>query len=182
MSILLFYPFSALVVLLSLGVVFAANPVHSAVLLVGAMVGIAGVFLCLGCELLAMLQIFVYAGAIMILFLFIVTTIDTRKDEKFASSAQFAQISGIMLTGAMGVLFLIVALQFVEHLPDTDKWLGDAKSLGNAFLQNYSLPFEVITLVLLTAMVGVVVMSREALYRPSNAGVPPAISSEGKHV
>lgn len=175
MNILLFYPLSALVILLSLGVLFAANPVHSAVLLVGAMVGIAGIFLCLSCEFLAMLQILVYAGAIMVLFLFVVMTIDTRKDEKFASSNKFAQSSGILLSLAMIGLLLFVGLQFVEHLPDTEKWLGDAKSLGNAFLQSYALPFEAITLVLLTAMVGVVVMSRDPLYRPS--GLPDASKS-----
>ena len=180
MNTLLFYPLSALVVLLSIGVIFAANPVHSAILLVGAMVGIAGIFLCLNCELLAMLQVLIYAGAIMVLFLFIVTTIDTRKDEKFASSAQFAQASGIILSLFTGLLFIIVGLKFSEHLPDTGKWLGDAKSMGNSFLREYSLPFEVITLVLLTAMIGVVVMSRDALYKHPPKDAPVKVLTGGE--
>ncbi|MBF0501317.1 MAG: NADH-quinone oxidoreductase subunit J [Candidatus Riflebacteria bacterium] len=179
MNILLFYPLSALIIILSLGVILATNPVHSALLLVGAMVAIAGVFLCLNCEFLAMLQIFIYAGAIMVLFLFIVTTIDTRKDEKFVSSAKFSQASGILLSGSMFFLFFFLALQFVQHLPDTGRWLGDAKGLGELFLKSYSLPFEVVTLVLLTAMAGVIVMSHDPLYRRRSKEASKQILSGG---
>jgi len=162
-NILFFYPISALVIFLSCGVVYAANPVHCAILLVAVMIGIAGLFLCLGCELLAMLQILVYAGAIMVLFLFIVMTVDTRKEEKFANGVKLAQTWGVFLSVALGLLFLFISLQFSRHLPDSVKWLGDAKSMGAAFLNNYALPFEAITMVLLAAMVGVVVMSREPM-------------------
>ncbi|MBI3037656.1 NADH-quinone oxidoreductase subunit J [bacterium] len=180
MSILIFYPLATIVIGLSAGVILAPNPVHSAVLLVAAMLGVAGLFLCLGSEMLAILQVLIYAGAIMVLFLFIVMTVDTRREEVQGRLAQIARPIGLLLSGCLGALLLMVAVSFSERGNDTDEWYASAASLGKTFLNEYALPFEIITLVLIAAMVGIAIMSRERLFDRPRANQIKELPTGGK--
>ena len=153
-------------VLTSLVVVSAKNPVHSAVALVADFVGLGVLFLLLHAEFLAVVEILVYAGAVMVLFLFVITLL-------MAGTRPPAEGRGENLPGQLpvAVALAVVFLGVVVYLLTGPRWLsvgahiaqgfGSIASFGLALFTRYLLPFELTALVLLVAIVGVVVLVRE---------------------
>jgi NADH-quinone oxidoreductase subunit J len=151
-------------VLTSLAVISARNPVHSAVALVADFVGLGVLFL--HAEFLAVVEILVYAGAVMVLFLFVITLL-------MAGTRPPAEGRGTNLPGQapVAVALAVVLLGFVVYLVTGPRWLsagarvsqgfGSIASFGLALFTRYLLPFELTALVLLVAIVGVVVLVRE---------------------
>jgi NADH-quinone oxidoreductase subunit J len=148
----------------AVGVVVARNPVNAAMSLVAAFFFLAGIYVLLTAHLLAFLQVLVYAGAIMVLFLFVIMLLTTG-DESFGRARMKAmQVAGIF--GAAGVL--AVVLKAVDQLgplpmrmvgPD----FGSVKAVGRIVFTQYLLPFEVTSLLLLVAMVGAVVVAKQRI-------------------
>ena len=176
----LFNIFAGLAVLSALLVVLnplSRNPVTSAMFLVMTMISISGLFVLLGAYFLAAVQILVYAGAVMVLFLFVIMLLDlqetTRRKLNLVSLAM-----GIL---AVGALFLVYksslestygeAPQQHEMAADADqaeaapaKVVGSTQALGQALFSagnGFILPFEIVSVLLLVAMVGVILLSRK---------------------
>jgi len=173
----LFNIFAGLTVLSALLVVanpFSRNPVTSALFLVTTMISISGLFVLLGAYFLAAVQILVYAGAVMVLFLFVIMLLDLRE----AARRKLNYVSLAMGIMAVGALFLVYksslestygeASQQHEVAADTGqaeaKAVGSTRALGQAlFSRNngFILPFEIVSILLLVAMVGVILLSRK---------------------
>ncbi len=84
MELLIFYPLAGTIVILALAVIFNKSPIGSAVCLIGMMLGLAGIFVVLHAHFLAILQVIIYAGAIMVLFMFVIMLLNLRKGESSA--------------------------------------------------------------------------------------------------
>ena len=173
----LFNIFAGLAVLSALLVVLnplSRNPVTSAMFLVMTMISISGLFVLLGAYFLAAVQILVYAGAVMVLFLFVIMLLDLRE----AARRKLNLVSLAMGIMAVGALFLVYksslestygeAPQQHEVAADTGqaeaKAVGSTRALGQALFSGdngFILPFEIVSILLLVAMVGVILLSRK---------------------
>ena len=175
----LFNLFASLAVLSALLVVvnpLSRNPVTSAMFLVTTMISISGLFVLLGAYFLAAVQILVYAGAVMVLFLFVIMLLDLRE----AARRKLNLVSLAMGIMAVGALFLVYKssiettyddeLQHYEAAADVGQaeaappWRGSTQALGQALFsakKGFILQFEIISVLLLVAMVGVILLSRK---------------------
>jgi NADH-quinone oxidoreductase subunit J len=176
----LFNIFAGLTVLSALLVVanpFSRNPVTSALFLVTTMISISGLFVLLGAYFLAAVQILVYAGAVMVLFLFVIMLLDIKE----AARCKLNFVSLAMGLMAVGALFLVYksslestygkATQHREAAADAGqaeakpaKVVGSTRALGQALFSGengFILPFEIVSILLLVAMVGVILLSRK---------------------
>jgi NADH-quinone oxidoreductase subunit J len=160
----LFFGFAALLVVTSLLVVLHKNPVTSALFLVLAFCSLAGIYLLLNAEFLGMVQIVVYAGAIMVLFLFVIMYLNLQHDVE--SGVQIAVRRGIgWLAGAALLLVIGVLLRRGSSLGPGNETLpgaadGNVASIGRLLYSRYLFPFEITSILLLVAMIGVIVIAR----------------------
>lgn len=172
---ILFYIFSTLMIISALCVVFSRNVVNSALYMVVTLISMACLFVLLESYLLAILQILVYAGAVMVLFLFIIMLIDVEGNKKskidlmsLVSSlavALFVSLGiGMLLGNSHFEVLTNLKLFPVQELPVyTGSMLSfatSAKSFGLILFSKYLLPFELAGILLLMAIVGVMVLSK----------------------
>ncbi len=160
MQAVFFWLFSALAVGCALGVVFKKNPVVSAVFLMGSMLALACLFLLLDAHFIAVIQVLVYAGAVMVLFSFIIMILNLPQEE----------LPPLALGGtrAWGVAFGAVALLFLagkffptkEGFMPTSRGFGDVRSIAVPLFREYALAFELTSLVLLVGIVGAVLLAK----------------------
>jgi NADH-quinone oxidoreductase subunit J len=164
-SELVFYFLSAVAVLMAAGVVFARNPVHSAFFLVISFLNVAGIYVLLGAEFLAAVQIIVYTGAILVVFLFVIMLVrpedlgelshGSRLQAGFAwllGIGLFLEISSVITTGIVQGRQGQVTQQAIDQVG------GNTQALGRFLYSEYLLPFEVASLVLLVATVAAIVL------------------------
>ena len=162
MSSLVFYLIAGITVASALGVALSRNIVYSAFALMGTFMGAAGLFVMLAADFLAVIQVLVYVGGILVLMLFAVMLTHRISDVRVSNRSVgtlpalvvVALIAGVMGKAVLGTSWHAVSPAAVQ--PTT-------YGIGNAFLTGYLLPFEVASLVLLAALVGAVVLSRKEL-------------------
>jgi NADH-quinone oxidoreductase subunit J len=159
---LLFYGFSGLALLFGVLLLLSRNPVTSAMFLVLAIASIAGLFVLLQAYFLAAVQILVYAGAVMVLFLFVIMLLDLKAEQRRHITA-YGLITGLISVGAILGIFLrsLRAWSFGLNSPET--FPGGTVALGTRLFTDFLLPFEIVSILLLVAMVGVVLLSRKAV-------------------
>jgi NADH-quinone oxidoreductase subunit J len=160
---LLFWFFSIAMLGCGLLVITSRNPVTSAMFLVLLFVFMAGLFLLLEAIFIAVIQILVYAGAVMVLFLFVIMLLDIK-----ASERRKFKVLGVVGGIAVGLAFVwelvIILSQPIEPLAGGGAELrGGLEEVVKPFFAHYMLPFEVTALLLLVAMVGVVLLSKKEL-------------------
>jgi NADH-quinone oxidoreductase subunit J len=159
----LFYIFAALTLVCALLVVanpFTRNPVTSAMFLVLTMISLAGLFVLLHAFFLAAVQILVYAGAVMVLFLFVIMLLQVREEER-RPFGRMALLAALGVAGAMTTLLLKTIDQSGVGEGLKPQLEGGTKELGRLLFTQYLLPFEAVSVLLLVAMVGVVLLSRK---------------------
>ena len=160
MSLFLFLSFVAL--LSALGVVLTKNPVHSVLFLILTFFTLSGHYLLLNAQFLAAVNIIVYAGAIMVLFLFVIMFLNMN----VAAEPQKPLLAKVAATiaGSMLLLVLVAALRNVQpagYNPATfNSQVGMVDKLGLVLFQQYQLPFELASILLLAAMVGSVMLGK----------------------
>jgi len=157
---LLFWFFSIAMLLAGVLVIANRSPVNSAMFLIVLFINMAGLFLLLEAFFLAIVQVLVYAGAVMVLFLFVIMLLDLkpavpRPPRKLTIAA--AAAVAVALAGELWVL-----LQAPIRQPGRPDLQGGIESVVKLLFTRYMLPFEVTALILLVAMLGVVVLSRQA--------------------
>ena len=166
MQDIFFYLFAFLTLLCAFLVVanpFSPNPVTSAMFLVLTIVSMAGLFVLLHAFFLAAAQVLVYAGAVMVLFLFVIMLLDLKAEERHQFN-KFAVATGAISVGAVGLLFIqaILSARYEASLsPLTLE--GAPRPLGRMLFTDYLLPFEMLSVLLLVAMVGVILLSKKDL-------------------
>ncbi len=159
----LFYFFSIAMLLCGVLVIANRNPVTSAMFLVLLFVFMAGLFVLLEAFFIAAIQVLVYAGAVMVLFLFVIMLLDIRAAER-RRFRWFALAGGIIVAG-----LLVWELRMILNQPVASLQTGAADlsagldSVVKPLFQHYMLPFQVTALLLLVAMVGVVLLSKKDL-------------------
>jgi NADH-quinone oxidoreductase subunit J len=146
------------------GVVISRNPVHAAMNLVAAFFFLAGIYVLLVAHLIAFLQILVYAGAVMVLFLFVIMLISLGDEHLEQERYRGMQLLGVV--GALG-LATVLAFAITGAFRDAPAALpadfGTVKAVGRLLYTQYLLPFEATSLLLLAAIVGAVVVAKERI-------------------
>jgi len=160
----LFYVFAALTLLCGILVIanpFSRSPVTSAMFLVLTIISMSGLFVLLHAFFLAAVQILVYAGAVMVLFLFVIMLLDLKEEER-RKIKLFGLVGGLVSVGAILALFLksLATVQADGVAPTLE---GDTASLGKLLFSQYVLPFEIVSVLLLVAMVGVILLCKKKL-------------------
>ncbi|MFB3917043.1 MAG: NADH-quinone oxidoreductase subunit J [Terriglobales bacterium] len=160
-----FYFLSAVALISGLLVITRRNPVHSALALIITLLALAGLYLMLYAPFVAGVQIILYAGGIMVLFLFVIMLVNLERAQK---EEQFNKqwLVGILATLCLGGLVLWVYMRGQNLLPKTALRLPEmynTQLIGIGLYQNYMLPFEIASLLLLVAMVGAVVMAKKRI-------------------
>jgi NADH-quinone oxidoreductase subunit J len=161
-TLYLFYFLSFVGVFCALLVVFSSNPVHSVLYLILAFFTIAGHYLLLNAQFLAIVHIIVYAGAIMVLFLYVIMLLNLNKESE-PHKSNLIKFAAAICSGLL-LLILVAGLKGVETLPaqtSQDNSIGLIKNLGKVLFTDYLLPFEVCSILLLAAMVGAVMLGKE---------------------
>jgi NADH-quinone oxidoreductase subunit J len=142
---------------------FSRNPVTSAMFLVLTIISMAGLFVLLRAFFLAAVQVLVYAGAVMVLFLFVIMLLDLKEEER-RKVKKLGLLAGLVSIGAIVGIFVrsLLAANPGKDLPAPTA-VGDTATLGKMLFTNYLLPFEIVSLLLLVAMVGVILLSKKDL-------------------
>lgn len=160
MTLYAFYFLSFLAVLSALMVVFSRNPIHSVLYLIITFFSIAGHYILLNAQFLAAVHVIVYAGAIMVLFLYVIMLLNLNEEtEPHKSNA--LKISATVLGGLLMVI-LVGSLKGTEMMIQGSggQSIGLVKTLGKVMFSKFLLPFEVTSLLLLAAMVGAVMLAK----------------------
>jgi NADH-quinone oxidoreductase subunit J len=162
----LFYVFAALTLLCGVLVIanpFSRNPVTSAMFLVLTIISMAGLFVLLHAFFLAAVQILVYAGAVIVLFLFVIMLLDLKEEER-RKIKFFGLVAGLISVGGIAAIFF-KSLSAVHPAGDSagPSLEGETYALGKLLFTEYTLPFEIVSVLLLVAMIGVILLSKKNL-------------------
>jgi NADH-quinone oxidoreductase subunit J len=166
METLLFWLLAVIALVASVSMIIQRNPVHSALFLIVTLLSLAGLFLLLHAHFLAVIQIIVYAGAIMVLFLFVIMLLDIRRTEVAPSRVRLQKSLGILL----GVIFFLETVLILRSgvirdmaaqaasppAPD----FGTALALGRALFTGYLFPLQLAAVLLFIALIGAIVLSK----------------------
>jgi NADH-quinone oxidoreductase subunit J len=164
-----FYFLSAVAIATATAVILQKNPVHSAISLVLTLLSLAGLYLMLYAPFVAGVQIILYVGGIMVLFLFVIMLVNLERAER---EHQFSKqwLVALVTAAALGVLFVTVYVKgahiFPAPGPPTSVSLAEVtntQQVGQMLYVSYLLPFELASLLLLVAIVGAVVMAKKRI-------------------
>ena len=165
METLLFWLLAVIALIAAASMIIQRNPVHSALFLIITLLSLAGLFLLLSAHFLAVIQVIVYAGAIMVLFLFVIMLLDIRRVEAAPSRVKLQKSLGILL----GVIFLLETLlvlrsgainDMVAAVPPPPPDFGTAVALGRALFASYFFPLQLAAVLLFIALIGAIVLSK----------------------
>ncbi len=163
------YLFGFIAILSALAMIFHKNPVYSALFLVVTFFSLAGIYALLGAQFLSIIQVMVYAGAIMVLFLFVIMLLNLRNEIRLPIGRPFQVIFGVLfgiflfiegylvlkassISGALG--------SFPQSRVDQ---IGSVEALGTLLFTKYLLPFELASVLLLIGMVGAIILGRKKM-------------------
>jgi len=163
-----FYLFAACILGFGVLVVTSQNPVHSVIFVVLDFLSVAGLYVVLGAPFVAAIQVLVYAGGIVVLYLFVVMLVNVKRPpEAFSAPGRHSGL-GLALAGA--VLLELVAIAVWSRVAPTPPApaaeafpvVGNTEQVGWLLYTNYLVPFEVASMLLLIAMIGAIVLARRA--------------------
>jgi NADH-quinone oxidoreductase subunit J len=158
-----FYVLSVLAIGGAVGLITARNPIYSLLFLVLNFFAIGGLFLTLNAEFLAVIQIIVYAGAIMVLFLFVVMLLNLNESSPEEFRYDWKRGSSFLL-GAAFMAEMLYALTSIGQLrggPKANFTLGKVEPIGKLLMTDYLFPFEMISVILLAALIGAIVIAKK---------------------
>jgi NADH-quinone oxidoreductase subunit J len=159
--LIIFFLLAALAVLGAVSLILQRHPIHSALSLIVVMVAIAGLYLLMGAEFVAAVQIIVYGGAIMVLFIFVIMLLNAGEEERtdFSKLAKFGGLPlGLALTG-------LLAAAMVRHgsaipNPETPGALASTRSISSSLFTTFVYPFELTSFLILVAIMGALVLAQ----------------------
>ncbi len=164
--LIIFYILSAITLSTAFLTIYSRNPIHSAIYLVVCFFTIAGHYLLFNAQFLAVVHVIVYAGAIMVLFLFTIMLMNLNKEDE-VHKPRITRLGAItvfiLLSSALVVIFMY-SKPFVGDYPTTGEDFQSIKKLGTVLLddkEGFMVPFEFASILLLTAMIGAVLLSKK---------------------
>lgn len=161
-STVVFYVVAAVTIVSAAMVAFSRNIIYSAFSLLGTFAGVAGLYIFLGADFVAAVQLLIYVGGILVLILFAVMLTHRITDVQITNRAA-GRTPGLIVIG----IFLVLLVQAIQETP----WIKTKElsyepttgKIGDLFLESYLLPFELASLVLLAALIGAVVLARKEI-------------------
>jgi NADH-quinone oxidoreductase subunit J len=163
MDHIFFFYFASVIAVTSLLVVALRNPVYSALALLIMFFHVAGLYVTLHAEFLAAVQIVVYAGAILVLYLFVVMLLNVKTEERYHSQLPVAGLLGVMLCTEI-ILLAVQSRSAVSPstLPANSVVASsNTETIGELLYSTYLFPFEVASLILLVAMIGAIILAKK---------------------
>jgi NADH-quinone oxidoreductase subunit J len=162
---ILFFSVAAVAVSSAVLMITRRNPVMGVLFLIVNFFCLAVLYLTLHAQFIAVIQILVYAGAIMVLFLFVIMLLDLGEAKPSAGKGRFRKIPAIALAFAVLVEILLTVGVLGSPAPQSDRSteIGTVEFIGHALYTGYLLPFEITSLLLLAAMVGIIVLAKKKL-------------------
>lgn len=154
-----FYVLAILIVGSSALVAFSRNIVHSTFALLGAFMGVVGIYVLLAADFVAMVQMLVYVGGILVLTIFAVMLTQGIGDVSISNRA-VGRVPALIISAVVAVVMLFAVIKTPWHQGARVMVYPTTYGIGNAFLDTYALPFELASIVLLAALIGAVVISR----------------------
>jgi NADH-quinone oxidoreductase subunit J len=163
MESVFFFYFAAVIVSTSVLVVALRNPIYSALSLLIMFFHVAGLYVTLHAEFLAAVQVIVYAGAILVLYLFVVMLLNIRREDRYHAQLPVAMLLGIMLLTEL--VLLAVQRGWAQGNESAQggasaAGLGNTQMIGEVLYSTYLFPFEVASLILLVAMIGAIILAK----------------------
>lgn len=157
----LFWFLTIMAISCALGVVLSRNPINSVLFLIAAFFAVSGHYLLMNAQFLAIVNIIVYAGAIMVLFLFVIMLMNLNADTE-PQKNRLVQLAGVISGGAL-FLLVLAALRTSTGgaLEQTPTDIGLIKNLGKTLFTQFVLPFEISSVLFLSAMIGAVVIGKK---------------------
>jgi NADH-quinone oxidoreductase subunit J len=159
----LFYFLTFLTLLSAVMVVFSKNPIHSVLYLILTFFTISGHYVLLNAQFLAAVNIIVYAGAIMVLFLFVIMFLNLKKESE-VHKTNLAKAAAVISGGILLVIFVAV-FRKATFLPvdatNYNSQIGMVKTLGQILYKDFLVPFELVSVLFLSAMVGAVMLGKK---------------------
>ena len=163
MALAAFIVLAVVAIACALGVVLQRSALYSALSLVGVFLATALLYLMLSAPFLAVLQVIVYAGAIMVLFIFVIMLLSVTNEEAGETRgipSGWKRIAAAVLGGLLAAQFIILALHLVLPPPGPESDLGSVQAVGALLYEHFIFPFEVASILLLVAIVGAVGITR----------------------
>jgi NADH-quinone oxidoreductase subunit J len=160
-----FYFLAVLTLFGGLGTIMSKNPIHSVLYLILTFFSLSAHYILMNAQFLAVVNIIVYAGAIMVLFLFVIMFLNMREQEANELKKNSTIIAASIVGGTIGVI-LVAMFRQVQTRPTNpdsyDSQIGMIESLGDFLYKDYILPFELVSVLFLVAMVGAVMLGSKA--------------------
>ena len=168
MALLIFFYFATVIVATAVLVVAHRKPIHSALSLLVMFFHVAGLFVLLNAEFLAVVQIIVYAGAILVLYLFVVMLLDLQPDKGYHRQL----VAGVVIAAVLAVEAVVILARAGFAGSGAESGIisagaarpGNTEAIGRALYTTYLFPFEVASLILLVAMIGAIVLSKKGIF------------------
>jgi NADH-quinone oxidoreductase subunit J len=167
MSPVLFWVFALMMLIFGASVVINRNPVASALSLVVSFLGLAALFVSLDAFFIGVIQVLVYAGAVMVLFLFIIMLLDLKAEER-----RKLNIAAVVGGGLVTIAFVAQLWIILERFPlgretfkalRSDPKINDVREVGMTLFSTHNLPFQVVAVLILVATIGVIILSKREL-------------------
>lgn len=172
MAHLFFLYFAAVIVTTGILVVSLRNPVYSVLSLLILFFHVAGLYVTLHAEFLAAVQVIVYAGAILVLYLFVVMLLNLKREDRYHGQLPVGGLLGLTLLTEAVLLFAsrTRATAGVAPAPEAPPVgaAGNTEAIGEVLYSTYVFPFEVASLILLVAMIGAIILAKRDLFERQN--------------
>jgi NADH-quinone oxidoreductase subunit J len=165
MAQLFFFYLAGIIVLTSILVVALRNPVYSALSLLIMFFHVAGLYVTLHAEFVAAVQIIVYAGAILVLYLFVVMLLNVKREDRYHAQFPVGALLGVtILTEVVLLLWQHGGAPAQPAPAQPEPTVGNTEAIGEVLYSTYVFPFEVASLILLVAMIGAIILAKRDLF------------------
>lgn len=159
-ELILFFVLAALALAGAVSLIAQRHPIHSALSLIVVMVSLAGLYLLLGAEFVAAVQIIVYAGAIMVLFVFVIMLLNAGAEER-TNLSRLARIAGLPLSLALTAVLTVIVIKAVRLAGAMQPVSSTAtRDLARLLFTDYVFPFELTSFLILIAILGAIVLAQ----------------------
>jgi NADH-quinone oxidoreductase subunit J len=173
MELAFFIYFAVVIAVTSVMVVAVRNPIYSAIALLIMFFHVAGLYVTLHAEFLAAVQVIVYAGAILVLYLFVVMLLNLRQDDRYHQQWPMAAAVGVTLVIEAVILTVMKGWTTPVVTAGTETTVegtSNAEAIGDVLYSTYLFPFEVASLILLVAMIGAILLAKKDIVEVNSEG------------
>ena len=160
--LIIFFALAALAVLGAVSLILQSHPIHSALSLILVMVSLAGLYLLMGAEFVAAVQIIVYGGAVMVLFIFVIMLLNAGVEER-TNISKMATFGGVPLAFALGLIIAAGILRSSSQLAGqaaAQGTLTSTRELSKLLFSEFVYPFELTSFLILVAILGAIVLAQ----------------------